>query len=305
MSTIVSSGKKVEEIDLVDLFPPAEGVITQYYGRIGSGKTYTGTKDVLNDLKKGRVVYTNWSIHYEGYDSREEILWSIISLFWPFKLRYYVFPKENLRHIEVDEHFLDTFEKLTDAIIYLDEGHVAFDSYEMAKMSLRKRKAVLHTRHFNRSINIISQRPTAVHVSMRANVNRFYKCENVLRWPFLLFRRTEYQDLTNESVDEEQPLSTRWYIGQKKVLEAYDTKYLRGNTPSSQPVFIEGWTLTWADRYQNTLAQLARIFRRLQPAKTPAPSLGVKLERTTLKNGERLNTVSVGLAKLREKFTKF
>ena len=59
------------------------------------------------------------------------------------KRDYYEFMKSNLHFIEVDEHFHDRLSELTDCIVALDEGYVAFDSYEMAKMSMKKRKNVL------------------------------------------------------------------------------------------------------------------------------------------------------------------
>ena len=41
-----------ESVDLLSLFPPHSGEITLRYGRIGSGKTYGATKDIIDDLKK-------------------------------------------------------------------------------------------------------------------------------------------------------------------------------------------------------------------------------------------------------------
>lgn len=251
---------KVPVIDLLELFPPSEGMIVQYYGRIGNGKTYLATSDVLHDLSMGRVVYTNWKLNYDGYDSRDSFKSLIVGLLWPFKHRYYHFPAGNLRHISVDENFINKFEKLTDCKVYLDEGHVAFDSYEMAKMSLRKRKAVLHTRHYDRSIHIISQRATAVHVSLRANVNMFYKCEKIVHLgPILVFRRTEYQDMVGETVDEMEAVSTKYYWGRRAIMNAYDSKYLRGDTPSSQNVYVDAYDLDYMAKLRRFGALLMRF----------------------------------------------
>jgi len=230
-------GKELRDIDLLALFPSVEGEITQRYGRIGSGKTYGATCDVLDELKRGHVVYVNWRINYQGYDQRESWLYVIGSILFPWKNKLTFFPKENLKYIAVDEHFIDNFEKLTDCSVYLDEGHVVFDSYEMAKMSMQKRVAVLHTRHFNRSIHIISQRPTAIHRMMRANVNRFYKYSQLGKFfGIRLFRRQEFQDMQDENVDESEPISTKLYIGKKSIYNMYDSKYLRGGLQPSQSI---------------------------------------------------------------------
>jgi len=274
---------------LVDLFEAEEGTICQYYGRIGQGKTYSATADILDDLRHGVVVYANWKLNFDGFDERK----SFVHLFLGFlglKRNYYVFPKENLRYIEIDDNFLDTFEHLTDCKVYLDEGHVAFDSYEMAKMSLRKRKAVLHTRHFNRTICIISQRPTAVHVSMRANVNIFYKCEKLLSWPILLFRRTEFQDfVAGETVDETRPSGRKTYIANKKVLNAYNSKYLRGGIPRSQDVSFEAYKVSWFARFR-LLLRIAVLALRPKLRERPILSLN-KAEDFELKGLDKQLTI--------------
>jgi len=225
-------GKQVSDpIDLLRLFRPVDGEINLYYGRIGMGKTYTATADVLDDLKKGNVVYVNWPVKFDGFDERKSFAKLLASLLFPFsKTKFKVIPKDNLRYIKVDEHFHDTFGQLRNCKVYLDEGHVVFDSYEMAKMSMQKRVSILHTRHFDRTINIISQRPTAIHTVLRDNVNRFYKFQRYgKRVPFMFFKRTEYQDMKDGTVDEDQPLSVKLYIPSKKVLNAYNSKYLSGD----------------------------------------------------------------------------
>lgn len=251
MPTPLIKGKKVVELELLDLFPASEGEITQYYGQIGSGKTYNATRDILDLLRRGKVVYANWKIHYEGTDERKSILWLLLSIFFPWKKRFYKFPPENLKYIAVDKDFQKKFATITDAHVFLDEGHVVFDSYQMARLKLEERAAILHTRHFNRAIHIISQRPTAVHVAMRANVNRFYKCECLFAFgPIVRFKRTEFQDMLNESVDEneEKIVSKKYYWGSKRVFEAYDTKYLRGDIQPSQKVKFDAYDYSYLGR---------------------------------------------------------
>jgi len=255
---VTNKDGRVDEIELLDLFPAHEGEITQRYGRIGQGKTYGATVDVLDELRRGHVVYVNWKFNFNGVDQRKDILFIVGSLLFPWRKRFYNFPKDNLRYIAVDSHFIDNFEKLTDCSVYLDEGHVVFDSYEMAKMSMQKRVAVLHTRHFDRSINIISQRPTAVHRMMRANVNRFYKYEKLLTWPFILFRRTEFQDMEDENVDENTPSGVKLYIGRKHIYSMYNSKYLRGDTPNSQTVMFEAYDVPYFQRIKLFIKFFAR-----------------------------------------------
>jgi len=247
------------------LFPPGEHGIYCYYGRIGQGKTYAMTADIIQALRHGKVVYSNYPLDWSGFDERFSWPHVFVSLFG-LKRDFYEFYKDNLKHIEIDEHFHDTLSNLTDCIVALDEGYVAFDSYEMAKMSMAKRVAVLHTRHFDRSINIISQRPTAIHRMLRANVNRFYKYEKLFSSPFMLFRRLEYQDMIEENVDEENPISVKLYIGRKKIYEAYNSKYLRGDMKDSQKVQFEAYDLNYV---QKLLAVCKLLWRKLRPGPRP------------------------------------
>jgi len=256
-------GTRIPEINLLDLFQAAEGEITQRYGRIGQGKTYGAVVDILDELQRGHIVYTNFHLNFDGYDQRKNILFILGGILFPWRNRYYNFPKENLKYIAVDGDFIKNFSKLTDCSVYLDEGHVVFDSYEMAKMSMDKRVAVLHTRHFNRSIHIISQRPTAVHRMMRANVNRFFKYEKLIHTgSFILFRRTEYQDMTDETVDEAEPIATKLYIGSKRIMKMYDSKYLRNGLPDSQTVSFEAFKLNYFQKIKALLLWVRAAFTR-------------------------------------------
>jgi len=289
---IIVEDSRRDQINLLNLFPPGEHGIYMYYGRIGSGKTYAMTADILEALHKGKVVYTNYPINYMGYDQSWSFFWLLLGLFG-VKRKYYNFSKDNLRRIEIDADFQDTFSELTDCIVALDEGYVVFDSYQMAKMPLKNRKNVYHTRHFDRSIWITSQRPTAVHVSMRSQVNVFYKITRLIKiGSFLLFRRQELDMASDETVDENKVYSTKLYIGKKDIFNAYDTKYLRQGANASQYVHVDIIRLSYSRIWQRFLI----VFKKLSPLKGRKlpQSLGGNVEATTIKNIRGLNTTDVG-----------
>jgi hypothetical protein len=270
MPTTIIQGKRVHEVELLDVFPSSEGMICQYYGRIGSGKTYAATYDILDLLRRGKVVYVNWKINYQGYDERSSFFRVATSLVFPWIRRFYFFPKENLKNFEISNEwavkqgfidFDDWVKSITDAYMFADEGHVWFDSYVGTRIPMERRNIALHTRHFNRTICIITQRPTAIHVTMRANVNIFYKCEKIWQWGNILrFKRSEFQDLLNESVDESEEalISTKFYWGKKKVFNAYDTKYLRGTQKISQKVAFEAYNLGIIDKIKALFSHVIR-----------------------------------------------
>jgi len=251
-SSIIKKDGSIYDVDLFDLFPPQSGEFNQYYGKIRQGKTYAATADALDDLNNGRVVYTSWKLIWNGYDEREHIFPRLLN-FLGLKREFVKFKKENWKYLPLDDHFHETFPKLTDCIIYLDEGHIVYDSYQTIKMGLKERIAVLATGHYDRSVNIISQRPTAIHVSLRANVNRFYKCEKVFDFfGIILFRRSEFQDMIGETVnDTVEPDSIKTYFGSKRIYNAYNSKYMRGDTKRSQDLLGEVYEWGFKDTIKN------------------------------------------------------
>lgn len=251
---------KLEKQQLLDLFEPREGSINFYYGRIGQGKTYAATADVLDLLSKGHVVYCNWRINWVGFDERTSFLHLFFKTLF-FRRDFYTFPAENLRYFSPDDVTPEWLNSLTDCDIFIDEGQWLLDSYEGNKFSKEKRRLLLHTRHLNRSLNIISQRTQAVQVSARGQVNRFFKCEKKLQWPVLVFKRTEFQDMKDNDVDEtSDPMSTKVYLASKRVMEAYDTKYLRAGIPRSQEVYFEAYRYTLMGKIKLILNLIRTIF---------------------------------------------
>jgi len=249
-------GSIVVKDDLLNVFEASEGSINMYYGKIGNGKTYAATADILDLLQQGKVVYCNWKIEVEDFDDRKSLFITIMNILL-FRKRFYKIPCSQNLHFFDPETFNTTGELvewlsgLNDCHIFFDEGQDMFDSYEGTRFSKSKRRLILHTRHYHRTLNIISQRPTAIQVSARGNVNRFYKCVKVASWPWVRFTRYEFQDMTGETVDEEaEPVSTKSYWGSNKVFNAYNTDYLAEGIPKSQVVFFEAFDLTFREKLE-------------------------------------------------------
>jgi len=251
-SYIYKKDGSLVEVDLLQIFRAQEGEFNQYYGKIRQGKTYAATSDALNDLNSGKIVYTSWVLKWNGRDERKDFFLRLLGVLG-LKKEFVHFKKDNWRHLPLDENFHLRFPTLTDCVIYLDEGHIVYDSYQTIKMKLTERIAILATGHFDRCVNIISQRPTAIHVSLRANVNRFYKCEKVFDFfGIRLFRRSEFQDMIGETVDDtKEPDSVKHYFGKKKIYEAYNTKYMRGTVKRSQDLLGDIHEWTWKHSVKN------------------------------------------------------
>jgi len=259
------------ELDMFNILPPQDGGMNQYYGRIGEGKTYAATADAIADLENGNVVYTSWHMKWDGYDERD---------YWYYRLAYklklkkffWKYPTSNWHFFDMNAaNALEKLGKLNDCIIYLDEGHLLLDSYLATKMERVDRATILHTRHFDRTINVISQRPTAIHVVVRANVNRFFKLEKTIDWKLFGFRivkfmKTEFQDVgADEKPNEERETvidpdtgkksygeylfaeSIVTYTGHKEIYESYNSKYRRLGQKESQKNDAEIYTVKWKE----------------------------------------------------------
>jgi len=253
-------GKPVIQDELIDVFSASEGAINLYYGLIGSGKTYSATADILELLKQGKVVYCNWHIKVPDFDDRENVFMVFVN-FILFRKRFFKIPcSENLHYFDPDDEkwtdhadFVEWLANLNDCHIFFDEGQDMFDSYEGTKFSKLKRRLILHTRHYHRTLNIITQRPTAIQVSARGNVNRFYRCSKftfLFFWP--RFIREEFQEMKGETVDEdpEKVISKKTYTPSRRVFEAYNTDYLAQGIEKSQKVNFEAFDLTFKERFK-------------------------------------------------------
>jgi len=257
--------------DLIDVFSATEGSINMYYGMIGNGKTYAATADILDLLKEGKVVYANWHIIIDDFDDRRDFLMSLKN-FLLFRKNYYLLPcSKNLHYFDPEQfnttgELVEWLSNLNDCHIFFDEGQDMFDSYEGTRFSKANRRLILHTRHYHRTLNIISQRPTAIQVSARGNVNRFYRCEKLFSLPFLgipVFRRTEFQEMTGETVNEmSEPVSKKNYIGSKRVFNAYNTDYLAQGIPKSQEIHFQAFKLNFFARF---IVLIRNAYDRLKP----------------------------------------
>ena len=231
-----------------------------YYGRLGQGKTYAMVRDLLRLLNAGHVVYTNFTINWNGYDARQNsfcIFLGAIGL----KRKYIKYPATNLRKMPTDEKWHENFGKLRNCIVGIDEAYVLFDSYQMSKMPMSQRLNILQTRKFDRSIFYTTQRPTSVHAVMRGMTNVFYHCEKFMI-PFItLFARDEYDLSGDETVNEENRLSRKLYWGESKYFNMYNTKETVGIKGEIGNTI--GTTTIKTETYEVNIIKVAEIWAAL------------------------------------------
>jgi len=230
----------------MDWFAPVEGTIALYYGRLGNGKTYAATADILDLLDAGEVVFANWNVAWQGHDQRTDRRTLFGKLLFG-KKEFFHYPKENFNYFHPDEIDIPMLGKLVNAHVFIDEGQWIFNSHQR-EQDPDKRRLVLHNRHYCRSLNIITQRPINVFKDMRSQINVWYKCEKVLSFlGFILFRRTSFEDMKDDLPDEEIPTGRpKHYWASRRVFEAYSTHAMRaGDAIEKVPEFSVFDLSTW------------------------------------------------------------
>jgi len=255
---------KVPQSDLEGKFEAPEGSANLYYGMIRSGKSYGATVDIHQELRRGRVVYATWPIKVSDFDDREHLFFLLFNFIF-FRKRYYKIPcTKNFHFIDADKgevdgiptfnpdrprEYIDYLNKLNHCSLYIDEAWRVIDSYKGVNFSIEGRNLILVTGHKFRTVNLIAQRPTSVHVSARGNMNRFYKFVKISSFPFVRFMRLEYQEMNGETVDETQdPVSRKTYWGRKRIFDSYNS-YFYGDLDPLHGLIFEAWDIAFGERF--------------------------------------------------------
>lgn len=288
--------------ELEELSPPDEGSVNLYYGLIRSGKTYGATADILEELEQGRVVYATWPVLVSDYDDRRDSFRLFASLVFPWRRRFYVIEQaRNFHYIDAEKGEVDgvpTFDPsspvgyvnylntLNHCSLYIDEAWRVIDSYKGVSVSTDVRSLILVTGHKYRTVNLIAQRPTSIHVTARGNVNRFYRFEKDYFFGFPRFARTEFQAMSGETVDEtSDPVSVKTYWGRSKVFNAYNSWYYGELEPIHKPYFC-AYDLSYTTRVRYFLeVAFGPLWRRILGAVAPSSDIGA--ERPTEESGFR------------------
>jgi len=254
-------GQKVEDFKEIGI--PDEGSANIYYGLIRNGKSYGATADIIEEVKKGRLVYASWPIKLEAFDDRKSFFMVVMNILLFRKRFYKINCPNNFHWINAEKGEVDgvpTFpptamgyikylNDLNHCSIYIDEAWRVIDSYKGTYIGDEGRNLILVTGHKYRTVNLITQRPTAVHVSARGNCARFYKFVKIGTWPVPRFARYEFQEMTGETVDEtKDPISVKTYWLSKKVANAYNSHYY-GELDPLHDKDTEAYDLTLKERF--------------------------------------------------------
>lgn len=193
-----------------------------WLGKLGQGKSYAMTCELLNELNRGTIVYTNYRIFWNG-KTVNKFNWKT----WKWEKISY--PASNLRPVaglsikKILQH-VENGTKQRHNILALDEGYLYFDSYQGTRMSLDVRKFILHSRKRHIDIWYTAQRLMSIATTMREMTDYFYKCRSLN----LLFFRIFWVTMHDLEDKKDGGLSDRigfpsFYLSNPIVYKSYDT----------------------------------------------------------------------------------
>jgi len=215
--------------EIMQMFVAVEGENTLYYGRVRNGKTYSATKDIIDLIMRGEVVFANWKIDFSEFhlDQRDDFKTVFAKLFFGRRL-FFRFDSSNFHYFHPDQIDVAFLGRLVNVHLFIDEGQWIFNS-QIRNPDPEKRKLILHGGHYCRSLNVITQRPSNVFKDIRSQINVWYKCEKLMSWPWLVFMRSRFEDMKDDLPDEEKPSGkAKVYFADRRVMRSYATHGMRG-----------------------------------------------------------------------------
>lgn len=204
-------------------------MIIAYIGKMRSGKTYAMTERVLKELKRGRVVYTNYKVNWNPEEpmSKPRLILHRLG----FKKKRY--PKTNLRLFRNWEDVMG----VAGAVIALDEGWQYFDSYQ--KLPMEKRMRLYQSGKWEIDFLYTVQRYMMTDINLRWSTDEFWE-STLYKIPFtttnLIIYRLYDLDEDNDTAKlarkgiqgdgevVDLAIAKRFKLTKQKIYNAYDTK---------------------------------------------------------------------------------
>jgi zonular occludens toxin Zot len=163
-----------------------------YTGRPGTGKTYSLVHKVFKLLKKGKIVYSNFQITWEGTKK---------------------YPKSNLKYWKNLNELL----YVENAYIVIDEAHFYFNSRQWKNMPIDwLRKLAQHRKDGVHILGTV-QNIRRIDVVVRELIDYWFDCRMFLFWVV----QTEFD--IDEDTMKKYPLKRNFLLFTKKRAKRYDT----------------------------------------------------------------------------------
>jgi len=166
-------------------------------GRPGSGKTYALTRIALDELKKGKQVYSNYFIRWEGDN---------------------LHPWKNSAELSA----------IKQGVIIMDEAQIYFNSRKWDSLDENLQYKLQQHRKDGLDIWGTVQHESRLDVVMRELVSRFFRCSKLIgsgegsKTPWGVIKMLEYnpEDMQKKA---KEGIDRKWFFIKKEFCDAYDT----------------------------------------------------------------------------------
>jgi len=189
-----------------------------YTGRPRQGKTYLAVRAVFKEIYKGRKVWSNILLNFDGY---EGYIWNT-----KFPFRHFVkIPADNVQYWTK----LDDLYNVHKGVILMDEAHVYMRSrkWEALPEEMERKLA----QHGKDRLDIIAtvQATQRIDTIVRELIDYWYGCKKA----FGIFHRYEFDH--DQDKAKKFYLSHRFYFKRKKGYLRYDSysKVIPGEKPKA------------------------------------------------------------------------
>lgn len=183
-------------------------------GKNGAGKTYSGVRWIMQQMKKGRLVFSDTPIFFEHKGKL---------------LKTAILTKDMFRNFRFPEN----------CVLFVNEGDSWFNSRAFKDFTAEDLIMFSQSRHLSMDLIIVAKRFGGLDLNIRACCDnfvwstRFPKSDKIR--PFF-FKHTVYdaEEDFNAVVPKVKPF-VMYYLFRKKVADCYDTKYQR-NILAKRPI---------------------------------------------------------------------
>lgn len=219
-------------------------------GRNGAGKSYSGVKYVIEQMKKGRTVFSDTPV-------------------------FVVHKGKLLVSAKLTKEMLKDFQFPEDSVIFVNEGDAWFYSRDFKGFTKEDLVVFSQSRHINLDLVIIAKRFSGLDLNIRACTDEFIWCTRFPKFqiiPPVLFKHTVYDSEEDyNSLNPKVKPYVRWVLFSRKIASSYDTKYQRHILESRPNKEYKYWS---DDEYIPYQGLIKKIFKQFKSRLFPVSSDG-------------------------------
>lgn len=234
-------------------------------GKNGAGKSYTGVKEVVDALKRGRLVFSDMPIYVEHKN-------------------------KVLKTAKLTKQMFTDFEFPEDCLLLVNEGDEWFNSRAFKTFTADELVVFSQSRHINIDLIVIAKRFGGLDLNIRSCCDAFiwstrFPKTNMIR-P-LFFKQTIYDAEEDfNSLVPKVPPTNRFLFFSKSVAGCYDTHYQR-NILKKRPVKTFEW---WDDEsYIPKKRFFKKLFKRNEELLCRESFIDNECEHDIISHGEHID----------------